>query len=73
MLNSEIFNCILAFKYVATGINLLRGKGHTSPKIVKIKNEVAKMSFNLSEHFRCWKVRQVEREQGVNIFISCLM
>ena len=42
------------------------GKGHTSPKIAKIKNEVAKMSFNLSEHFRCWKVRQVEREQGVN-------
>ena len=24
------------------------------------------MSFNLSEHFRCWKVRQVEREQEVN-------
>ena len=24
------------------------------------------MSFNLSEHFCCWKVRQVEREQGVN-------
>ena len=41
-------------------------RGILPQKFAKIKNEVAKMSFNLSEHFCCWKVRQVEREQGVN-------
>ena len=60
---TEIFTCILTFKWDAAGITILRGNGGIlSPKIMK-KN----MKLLWSEHFHCWKdFEACQREQGVN-------
>ena len=65
---TEIITCILAFKWDAAGITILRGNGGIlTPENYEKEYEVAMEYISLSEHFHCWKdFEACQREQGVN-------